>query len=167
MVLTDGAKAASDKDAAPREYSLGDRILRNGDVGEDVRDMQTKLIALGFDCGIWGADGEFGDQTELAVVAFQSANGCEIDGEFGPESLKAMKKELEKPQEPDKAYYVRICGGNCYVRMQPTKEAGKLGVAMDGMLLPYAGKDSEEGWHAVNYNGWSGWVSGKYSRLEA
>jgi hypothetical protein len=142
------------------------RILRNGDEGEDVRAMQTNLIRLGYDCGRWGADGDFGDATEMALKKFQSEHGLEADGEYGPLSKAAMDKaiaDLEKPHsEPRK---VKISGGNCYVRTAPNTDGKALGVAHDGDSLDYGGLTSENGWNLVDYKGENGWVSGKYSKL--
>jgi hypothetical protein len=142
------------------------RILRNGDEGEDVRAMQTNLIRLGYDCGRWGADGDFGDATEMALKKFQSEHGLEADGEYGPLSKAAMDKaiaDLEKPHsEPRK---VKISGGNCYVRSAPNTDGKVLGVAHDGDSLDYGGLTSENGWNLVDYKGVNGWVSGKYSKL--
>lgn len=142
------------------------RILRNGDEGEDVKAMQTNLIRLGYDCGRWGADGDFGDATEMALKKFQSEHGLEADGEYGPLSKAAMDKaiaDLEKPHsEPRK---VKISGGNCYVRTAPNTDGKVLGVAHDGDSLDYGGLTSENGWNLVDYKGENGWVSGKYSKL--
>ena len=142
------------------------RILRNGDEGEDVKAMQTNLIRLGYDCGRWGADGDFGDATEMALKKFQGEHGLEADGEYGPLSKAAMDKaiaDLEKPHsEPRK---VKISGGNCYVRTAPNTDGKALGVAHDGDSLDYGGLTSENGWNLVDYKGVNGWVSGKYSKL--
>lgn len=73
-------------------YALGDRLLKNtspNTKGEDVREMQKRLNALGFDCG--EPDGDFGNGTERGVRAFQKAARIEVDGEFGPASLAALK----------------------------------------------------------------------------
>lgn len=72
-------------------YKLGDRTLRNTSPdtkGADVSELQTKLNALGFDCG--NADGIFGNNTEKAVCKFQTAAKIEADGIFGPESFAAL-----------------------------------------------------------------------------
>ena len=77
--------------ATPTEYKLGDRTLKKLSPymqGADVTDLQTRLNALGFDCG--KADGKFGSNTEKAVKAFQKAAGIEVDGKFGKESFKAL-----------------------------------------------------------------------------
>lgn len=53
--------------------------LVSGNVGEDVRELQEGLRALGYYNG--EADGVFGDATRLAVMAFQTANGLYASGE--------------------------------------------------------------------------------------
>ena len=40
-----------------------DTILNMGDRGAAVKTMQEKLIMLGYSCGNYGADGDFGDDT--------------------------------------------------------------------------------------------------------
>ena len=52
-------------------YKLGDRLLKNYTEGPDVKELQQALIGLGYSCGSYGADGEFGDATEMAVRSFQ------------------------------------------------------------------------------------------------
>lgn len=164
VVLSNGDKAGNE--VVSPAYKLGDRILRNGTEGEDVKELQTMLISLDYDCGVWGADGEFGDATELAVRAFQTANGCAVDGEVGPETLAALNKAMEDAEAPvAEARYVKIVNGNCYVRSAPNTEGRKLGVAHRGDILRYQGQISADGWHLVEFNGQNGWVSGKYSEL--
>lgn len=57
--------------------------LRRRDKGEVVRAAQFLLNGRDFSCGIWGADGDFGNMTEAAVLAFQRRNGLEADGVIG------------------------------------------------------------------------------------
>lgn len=163
VVLSNGAK--SSEEIVSIAYKLGDRILRNGMDGEDVKELQTMLITLDYDCGAWGADGEFGDATEQAVERFQSAHGCMVDGEVGPETLAALEKAMEEAEAPVKdARYVQIVNGNCFVRKAPKVERkNDIGVAHRGDILDYQGVQSADGWHLVVYNGQNGWVSGKYS----
>lgn len=55
-----------------------------GDRGREVVDLQTRLNALNFDLGNRGIDGVFGEQTRLAVKAFQQRVGVWADGLVGP-----------------------------------------------------------------------------------
>lgn len=65
--------------------------LQKGDSGENVKEMQELLIANGFDCGSSGADGEFGDDTEKAVKAFQAKYGLTVDGQYGEKSKAKLE----------------------------------------------------------------------------
>lgn len=165
VVLSDGEKAEDwgHMSASPT-YALGDRILKNGMEGPDVRELQNMLIQLGYSCGSYGCDGEFGDATELAVLQFQSANSCDRDGEVGPQTLAALKSALGSDSTAE-TYHVRITGGNCYVRSAPNTTAERQGVVYTGSLLPYGGEQSADGWLLVEFKGCNGWVSGKYGRL--
>ena len=143
-----------------------DEVLRNGDEGAKVKAMQEGLIRLGFDCGKWGADGDFGDATEMAVRDFQRSFGLPVDGVFGPASYDMMCKAmaaLDKPvQEPG---YVEIVGGNCYVRVGPGVEHEAIGIAYEGARWPYTGIQYENGWMQINWKSKDGWVSPRYGRL--
>lgn len=70
------------------------RVLRRGCQGEDVREMQRRLIEKGFSCGSAGTDGKFGGATEKAVIAFQKAtwpkDKSEWDGIAGRKTLTAL-----------------------------------------------------------------------------
>lgn len=150
----------------PVEYRLGDRVLKNGMEGADVKAMQTGLIRLGYDCGRYGADGEFGDATEEAVRQFQRARRLTVDGVFGPASLAAFEKALSNLEKPvANPAQVQIIGGKCYVRAEPNRSGAILGVAHEGEKYAYAGESTQDEWHKIDFNGRSGWVSGKYGKL--
>ena len=61
-------------------------VLRKGDKGDSVKAMQALLIAAGCGCGKYGADGDFGSDTENAVEAFQEDTKLEVDGVCGPKT---------------------------------------------------------------------------------
>jgi len=64
-------------------------LFRTGDSGEPVRDIQDRLIQLGFSIGD-DPEGEFGDGTLTAVEAFQSARSLTPDGMVGRETWRTM-----------------------------------------------------------------------------
>ena len=64
-------------------------VLRQGSSGSDVRDLQQKLAALGFDPK--GVDGNFGPGTKAAVIAFQQSQGLQGDGMVGPATMSALQ----------------------------------------------------------------------------
>ena len=165
VVLSNGSRYEGSVE--PRAYDLGDRVLRHGCEGADVKAMQGGLLLLGYDLGRWGADGDFGDCTELALIAFQTAAGIDADGECGPVTLGALNRALgalEDATPETGSARVRIEGGDCYVRSAPNTEGRKLGVVRRGDELPYGGTTSEAGWLLVEYQGENGWVSGKYGK---
>ena len=144
------------------EYKLGERTLERGMSGPDVRELQEDLIELGYSFPRYGADGDFGAETETNVKGFQRSAGLEVDGIFGPESYAALMAALGR--------YVVITGNSVNVRSGPgTVGTSVLGTAHKGDKLPFQGQiravDGRD-WYLVEYAGQNGWVSSKYSRLE-
>ena len=64
--------------------------LRRGSEGKYVRELQEKLIELGYDLGSYGADGKFGAKTEAAVKLFQADHGLKQDGVVGKGTYAAL-----------------------------------------------------------------------------
>lgn len=147
--------------------TLGSRVLKNGSEGNDVKEMQTGLIRLGYDLGHWGADGDFGDCTELAVKKFQKDHGITDSGKFDAATLKAYEAALVALDSPvENPRIVKIVGGQCYVRTAPDKETGKvLGVAKEGTEHQFGGNIAENGWLLIAFKNTNGWVSDKYGKL--
>lgn len=157
---------------------LGDRVLQNYIEGPDVKELQEALIDLGFSCGSYGADGEFGDCTEMAVRAFQETYNLAATGIFDAACFTALTCALAgltwEPPEGTTIQYVEIeKNKKCYVRTAPNTGATALGVAHSGERLKYQGQTDENGWHLIEYTkkgektAVNAWVSGKYSRLIA
>lgn len=161
VVLENGSKAGATT-VPGAVYELGNRTLRNGDEGADVKELQSLLIQKGYDLGRWGADGDFGDATEMAVRAFQEAAGIEIDGIVGKDTYAALTK-AEGEDVPTDAKYVRIEGGNCYARAEPNTGGTILGTCRRGSFYEYAGETSENGWLSLYIDGKKAWASGKYA----
>ena len=61
--------------------------LRQGDRGQAVRTLQTKLNERGASLAV---DGSFGPATRTAVRSLQSAAGISVDGVVGPQTWKAL-----------------------------------------------------------------------------
>ena len=62
--------------------------LRIGSSGDAVLRLQQQLQAAGFDPG--GVDGQYGQNTKSAVVAFQRSRGLAVDGIAGNATLRAI-----------------------------------------------------------------------------
>jgi len=150
----------------PVEIHLGDRQLMNGCEGNDVKELQSYLIRLGYDCGRWGADGDFGDATEAAVRKFQKNVGHMVTGIFTAEDLETMLKMISGEEAPvEDPKQVVIKGGQCYIRSEPNYTCKKLGVARRDSVHEYAGETTEDGWVKIKYKDGTAWVSGKYAKL--
>ncbi|MBE6047648.1 MAG: peptidoglycan-binding protein [Clostridium sp.] len=65
-------------------------MLRIGDKGDAVRNLQNLLISKGYSCGSAGADGDFGQSTYNAVIKFQGDHGLSQDGIVGPATWEAL-----------------------------------------------------------------------------
>ena len=57
--------------------------VKRGCLGGAVRRLQTWLSDLGYDIGPHGVDGDFGADTEAAVLKFQKTRGLQPDGIVG------------------------------------------------------------------------------------
>jgi Putative peptidoglycan-binding domain-containing protein len=66
--------------------------LQLGDKGTAVKNLQQRLIKLGYSCGRCGADGDFGNGTKKAVIAFQKAQRLEVDGIAGVNTIARINK---------------------------------------------------------------------------
>ena len=147
--------------------TLGSRVLKNGCEGNDVKEMQSGLIRLGYDLGRWGADGDFGDQTEMAVKQFQSDHGLTVNGMFDEKCVAVLDAALVSISLPvEDPQSVVIEGGDCYIRSEAGTSGKILSVAKRGSVHAYAGETSQTGWICIRHGGGIGWVSGKYGRLK-
>lgn len=72
------------------DFTVGMQILRKGDAGDAVRALQILLIGNKCTCGSWGADGNFGAATEMAVRNYQKKNHLQVDGAAGPETWRSL-----------------------------------------------------------------------------
>jgi peptidoglycan hydrolase-like protein with peptidoglycan-binding domain len=77
--------------------------LRRGATGQSVRQLQSRLLELGFNPQ--GIDGQFGPKTQAAVLGFQRSQGLVADGVVGPKTWAALNdpKKVEAPKAPDVA----------------------------------------------------------------
>lgn len=62
--------------------------VQQGGSGQQVKDLQTRLNALGAHLAV---DGKFGPATAAAVKAFQKSHGLAVDGKVGPKTTAALR----------------------------------------------------------------------------
>lgn len=94
--LDDGGGAANETGSGAVNTSGN---LKKGSKGEAVKTMQKMLIAVGYSCGSCGADGDFGNDTRAALVAFQKAKHLTVDGIYGPASKSALEATYAATQK--------------------------------------------------------------------
>ena len=158
VVLSSGSKV----EVAPVVQGLS-----RGDHGSAVTAMQEALLAWDPTClPKWGADGDFGNETEKAVRAFQEAAGLPVTGVYDETTRKALtnwkpQEEPVKPEPGTSKKYVEI--KDFHVRSAPGDEFMSLGIVQPGYRLPYAGETHNDAngvpWYLVEYDGQNGWVS--------
>ena len=89
-----GTNTPSQPEPAPIDPNNGEKpVLRKGDRGDAVKELQTKLINKGYSCGSTGADGIFGKNTEAAVKQFQTDSGLLADGTVNAATWAALDAE--------------------------------------------------------------------------
>lgn len=71
-------------------------VLRSGSQGEEVWQLQTRLQELGY--YTTAVDGQFGQGTKSAVMAFQRVNGLDVDGIVGQGTKAALYADSAIPK---------------------------------------------------------------------
>lgn len=124
-------------------------ILERGSTGSAVKEMQNKLISLGYSCGGYGADGDFGASTESAVRKFQSDMNLDVDGIAGKDTLNAIENAIKNGKVKITADVLNVRSG------AGTKYSILTTVKKDSVhcLL-----EEKNGWGKIS----KGWISSTY-----
>ena len=83
------------REKAATDMVTPEPALHNGSQGEKVWKLQERLQALGYYTD--AVDGQFGQGTRDAVIAFQKKNGLEADGYAGEETQRVLYSEEAVP----------------------------------------------------------------------
>lgn len=144
--------------AKPAEYLPGNRILRRGLSGGDVKRVQEMLISLGYTLPIYGVDGDYGAETENAVRAFQKAAGLMVDGLCGAETMAALMTQCDQTHAEDDTASAEtiIVESDAVIRRGPGETFEALTIAEAGTALTRVNCD---GWIPVLINGQTGWLA--------
>lgn len=141
--------------------------LRRGDHGDDVRDMQLMLIDQDYSCGRWGADGEFGRDTENALKLYQAEHDLTPGGVCGPETWAALEGFAAGDVDgvENELGYVTVRAGTWRLRVGPGTRYGTVAFVRAGDRLRRTGEE-DDGWIGVRYdfgpNEWvEAWISEK------
>jgi len=79
--------------AATAAASLGERTLKVGKSGRDVRSLQIKLRRMDFFSG--KADGRYGRRTKAAVIRYQRSRCIKADGVVGEATARAILRKKD------------------------------------------------------------------------
>lgn len=133
-----------------------DRTLKRGDTGADVKAMQQALMKAGWSFPKYGADGDFGAETEANVRGFQRTAGLDVTGVYDEATRAALMKKIG-------AGVVEITGGTVNVRSGPGTNNSVIGVAKKDEKYDYG--LTADGWVQIDFKGATGWVSTKYAKI--
>lgn len=92
MVLEDGAAPESDTkaDTVTVYYSVRLPLIVKGAKSEAVRSMQQLLMAKGYEMPRYGSDGEYGGETENALLLYQEDHNLKPDAKCGKDTWSAL-----------------------------------------------------------------------------
>lgn len=76
---------------------MATRLVRKGDHGPIVREIQGNLVRTGHPVK---TDGLFGSETDAAVRAFQKGHKLPVDGVVGPGTLAVLHRRPAQPKPP-------------------------------------------------------------------
>ncbi|QDH71339.1 peptidoglycan-binding protein [Marilutibacter alkalisoli] len=85
--------------SAARTDPLADGLLRHGEKGDPIRELQQSLHELGYtgrDGKPLSLDGDFGANTGHAVRAYQREHGLKVDGIAGPRTLESIEQQRQE-----------------------------------------------------------------------
>ena len=97
-VLTEGCSPGKNYTKSPSLDSIlnGNSVMEYRHMGQDVVEVQNKLLSLNYDLGQCGADGNFGPKTKQAVEQFQQNSKL-------PVTSTVDKNTLNKLNNPDES----------------------------------------------------------------
>jgi len=147
------------------DVSLGTRPLARGDSGADVAELQDALARLGFDPQ--GIDGEFGPNTQKAVKAAQQALGLPVTGEADLATIQAIQAALDQVVDPDEPGSepepgIHVTGDSVNIRTGPGTDYDVVAQAKKGDVLATVKTD---GWYPVLVGGDVRWISAQYTQV--
>lgn len=100
-VRTDVGKMLGRQAPSADGYSSGHPTVRKGAYSSAVKEIQEKLLYIGYDPG--DIDSDFGDLTFAAVKEFQKDHSLEVDGVVGPQTWTALDKAYEEKKSKNKS----------------------------------------------------------------
>lgn len=117
-----------------------DNLIRYGDKGPAVKEIQQKLIKAGFPLPRYGADGHFGDETLKAVRAFQGRFSLLVDGIVGSKTKAKLDEVVSQKSSSGSRKAIVPYPGHLIKRGSRGKDVQRIqravGVTQDGIFGP-------------------------------
>lgn len=132
-----------------KSVANGDITLKRGAKGEKVKELQTLLDNLGYECEV---DGSFGAATLKQVLEFQKDHDLAQDGSVGPKTWKALRAF--------KPYKVKVIALSLNVRKGPGTRYKIVSKAKRNQV--YTIVKEQGNWGLLKSH--NGWISLKYCK---
>lgn len=152
VVLSNGSKAGA------TVTTSNSNVVKFGDTGNAVKEIQNLLIGAGYELTKYGADGDFGNETLEAVKSFQNAYGITVDGIVGEKTLTALKAVQGFKT-------VLVTGASINIRKGAGTNYDSVGYAKKGDEFTYIATASN-GWFKILRDGEECYISNKYSKIK-
>lgn len=183
----------------PIVYTLGSRLLllrKPETSGSDVEMLVSLLMQLGYNIPEDKRDGTYNSAVSAAVIRFQAASQLLGDGDYGPDTHKALMAAVsdadagQAPAEPDEPSAPETPEEPAQPEepVQPEEPAVRMVkiISKGGAVNIRSGNGTQyakvttvkpgmrfvyvatavNGWNALEINGQIGWVSGEYSKAD-
>ncbi|WP_416674040.1 peptidoglycan-binding domain-containing protein [Egbenema bharatensis] len=120
----------SSPSSSSREADRSNGVLRLGDTGTAVSDLQLRLKELGFYQG--EVSGVYGPETEASVLAFQQSQGLTTDGVAGPQVNSSLFSFNHSTPEGSPGSYSSNVGGTSSDVSEANNPENAAGTASTG-----------------------------------
>lgn len=133
-------------------------LLIYGNKGDAVKELQEKLLALGYDLGSYGADGQYGAATQKAVKKFQADNELDDDGIAGSLTLEKLEEKYSALSSSSNSTSYKVTATLLNVRQGPGTNYPIVSRLSKGTKI--VREASQSGWTKIKSP--AGWVSEEY-----
>lgn len=89
------------------EQQITYSLIKKGSKGNLVRIAQEKLIQKGYSLLKYGADGDFGSETEKAIRELQKDSKVAVDGIIGKDTWNVLNSNFVKPKSTYPNYLIK------------------------------------------------------------
>lgn len=130
-------------------------------VGGRCKELQQLLIKAGYNCGGYGADGDFGKGTYDSLVKFQKDHGLRDDALAGTNTFNKLKQVTSNTSKYDKEYAQNgtctvITPSGLKIRATASLNGEQVGIYNKGESVRYDRVVENDGYRWISWIGQSG-----------